>query len=305
MDQQSPSLVSHLHLVDLRLFVRTVEECSLTRGAERSFLSISAASQRIKNLEEAVGTKLLFRTKRGVSPTEAGEVFLNHAVSCLQQIARMQGELQAFSSGVRGHVRLFASTTAVTEALPDVLGEFLTRHESITVDLQERFSSEIVRAVHEGMADVGVLFGTVPTHGLETLSYRTGRLVLAVPSGHALSSESFIHLADTLEYDYVGLNAHSALHKLLQHQVSVLGRSMRVRMQVNGFDALCRLIESNVGIGVLPEVAANRLRKIAKIHIVQLLDEWAEWELRICVRKADELPLFAHELIDFLVRRKM
>jgi DNA-binding transcriptional LysR family regulator len=301
MEQQSAPLVTYFDLVDLRLFVKSVEANSLTRGAENSFLSVSAASQRIKNLEEAIGTRLLFRTKRGVSPTDAGQVFLGHARSMLEQMGRMQGDMQAFSRAIRGHVRLFANTTAVTEILPGVLGKFLATHDAITIDMQERLSTEIVRAVHEGVAEVGVLAATVPAHGLQTLPYKKDRLVLAVPLEHPLAEVSFIHMADTLDYDFIGLGPHSAIHSFLQHEVTALGRGMRLRIQVGSFDAMCRMIESNVGIGVLPDLAAQRHARTSRIKVVQLLDPWAERELRICVRRIDELPVFARELIDFLM----
>ena len=293
---------THFDLVDLKLFVRVAEVNSLTRGAERSFLSLPAASLRIKNLEEAIGAKLLYRAKRGVSLTEAGEVFLNRARKVLEEIERLQGDMQPYSSGVRGHVRLFANTTAISELLPAVLGKFLATHHAITIDLQERLSPEIVRAVHEGVADVGVVVASVRADGLETLPYKKDHLVLAVPLEHPLAEVPYIQFADTLDYDFVGLAPHSALRSFLQHEVSALGRGMRLRIQVGSFDAMCRMIEESVGIGVLPELAARRHARTTRIKIVQLLDEWAERELRICVRRLSELPVFARELIDFIVR---
>lgn len=297
----SPSPPTHFDLVDLRLFVKVAEANSLTRGAERSSLSLAAVSLRIKHLEEALGTKLLYRETRGVSTTEAGRVFLDHARQVLEQIERLQSGMQPFSSGVRGHVRLFANTTAISELLPSVLAKFFDIHSAISVDLQERLSIEIVRAVHEGIADIGVISAYVWAEGLETLPYRKDRLVLAVPFGHPLAQVEHMQFTDALEYEFIGLDAHSATHSFLQHEVSQSGRRMQQRIQVGNFDAMCRMVEANVGIGVLPEMAARRHAKLTKIKIVQLLDDWAARELRICVRRLDDLPIFARELIDFIV----
>ncbi|MFA7437652.1 LysR family transcriptional regulator [Castellaniella sp.] len=302
MQEQPASFVAYFDLVDLRLFVRISEELSLTQGAEKAFMSVSAASQRIKNLEETFGTKLLVRSNRGMSLTEAGDVFLNHARNMLSQITRLQGDLQEYSLGMRGHIRLFANTSATSEWLPRVLGKFISEHETISVHLQERLSPEVARAVHEGVADVGILAGTIPIHGLESVPYRKDGLVVAVPMHHPLAAERFIRFADTLEYDFVGLGAHSAIHTLLYNETTRLGRSMRVRIQVASFDTMCRLIEENVGIGILPESAASRMMHLNRIHIINLLDEWAERELRICARKFDELPVYTHEFIDFILK---
>lgn len=292
----------HFDLVDLRLYVRVAEASSLTRGAERSFLSLAAASLRIKNLEEALGSQLLYRTKRGVSPTPAGEVFLDHARKVLNELEQLQSEMRPFSRGVRGHVRLFANATAISELLPQVLAKFFDIHSVISVDLQERLSPEIVRAVHEGIADIGVISGLVRADGLETIPYRKDPLVLAVPADHPLAQQGYIQFSEALEYDFIGLDARSATHSFMQQEVSQAGRAMRQRIQVGSFDAMCRMIEANVGIGVLPELAARRHARSHRIRTLQLTDEWTVRELRICMRKRAELPVFARELVDFILQ---
>lgn len=289
-------------LVDLRLFVEVAESNSLTRGAERAFLSVAAASLRIKSLEEGLGAQLLYRQNRGVSPTRAGEVLLEHARRVLTEVEQLQRGLQPFSQGIRGHVRLFANATAICEFLPAVLGRFFETHPAITVDLQERLSAEIVRSVLEGVADIGVISARVAADGLETLPYKKDRMVLAVPEGHPLSEVKSIHFADTLDHEYIGLDSHSASYSYLQQEVLQLGRSMHLRIQVGSYDAMCRMVEAGVGIGVLPEMAACRHARSTRIRIVQLLDEWATRELRICVRSQSELPVFARELIEFILQ---
>lgn len=296
------SPIPRFDFVDLTLFVNIAAEGSLTRGSERTYLSLPAASMRIKNLEETLGAKLFHRVKGGIALTEPGQVFLCHAHQVLQQIERLRGEIQPYSQGIRGQVSLFANTTAVAEFLPTIVGDFLASHYAISVDLQERLSPEIVRAVHEGVADVGLVAGYMRTDGLETTPYKSYRLVLAVPVEHSLSTASDVRMSDIMDYDFVGLERHSAINTFIEREVSPLGRSMRVRIQVGSFDAMCRMIEARVGIGILPEQAALRHAKSMRIKIVQLLDEWSFQELRVCVRRFDELPLFARELIDCLLR---
>lgn len=296
------SNIPRFDLADLRLFVAVAEGNSLTRGAERAFLSVAAASLRVKGLEEGLGAQLLYRNKRGVSPTRAGEVFLEHARRVLDEVEQLQSSIQPFSHGERGHVRLFANATAICEFLPAVLARFFETRSAITVDLQERLSPEIVRAVLEGIADIGVISARVAADGLETLPYKKDRMVLAVPEGHPLEEVQFIHFADTLDHEFISLASHSATYSYLQQEVLQLGRSMHQRIQVGSYDAMCRMVEAGVGIGVLPEMAARRHAKSTRITIVQLLDDWATRELRICVRKQSELPVFARELIEFILQ---
>src|SRR6516164_163068 len=175
-------------LTDLRLFVHVVEAGSITRGAERMHLAIAAASTRIRNMEEVLGTPLLHRERQGIQPTEAGRTLLHHARVLLQQAERMRGDLAEYADGLRGQVRLMSNTNALTEFLPEPLSAFLAAHPQVNIDLEERLSDEIVAAVAEGTADVGIVAGTVAVTGLEVLPFRVDRFVLVVARNHPLAS---------------------------------------------------------------------------------------------------------------------
>lgn len=292
-------------LVDLNLFTHIAEASSVTRGAERCHLSLPAASTRIKNLEEQIGVKLLSRSSQGVKVTPAGETLLAHARRVLRQIEQLSGDLQEFASGIKGHIRVFANTTAMSEFLPGVLRTYLVNHPNVTVDIRERLSPDVVRAVQEGMVDIGIAAGVMPNEGLEVMPYRVDRLVLATALSHPLAREKRVRFADTLEYDFVGLPEESAIHNFLKRAASDLQRTLHWRIQVSNFETAGRMIEANVGMGVLPESTARRHAQTMALSIVQLQDEWAERNLQICVADLDALPVFARKLVDLLVEDGM
>jgi DNA-binding transcriptional LysR family regulator len=97
----------HFDLVDLRLLVRIAEANGLMRDAEASHMSLPAASTRLKNLEESIGAKLLHRTSQGVTLKPPGQAFVQHARLVLGQIENLRGDLQSFTKGVKGHLRVF------------------------------------------------------------------------------------------------------------------------------------------------------------------------------------------------------
>lgn len=292
----------HFDLVDLRLMVHIAEANSLTRGAEASHISLPAASTRIKNLEESIGTKLLYRTSQGVTLTPPGQAFVHHARSVLGQIEQLRGDLQEYAKGVKGHLRVFANTTALGEYLPPVLRRFLTQHPDVNIDLRERLSNDIIRAVSEGQTDIGIVAGLVRTESLETIPYRSDRLVLVLPRSHALAGAASIDFADTLDFDHVGLHDASAIHVFLRQVCEPLHRPLKLRIQVGNFEAACRMIEAKVGVAILPESAARRHAQTMAIALVGLNDPWAIRALQICVRSFDALPVFARALIDLLVQ---
>lgn len=291
----------HFDLIDLRLMVNIADANSMTRGAELSFISLPAASTRVKNLEEGMGVRLLYRTSQGVTLSPPGQAFVTHARTVLGQLEHLRGDMQEYGRGIKGHVRVFANTTSLGEFLPPVLRQFLRRHPDVNIDLRERTSPDIVRAVTEGQTDIGIVAGLVRTESLQTLPYRRDRLVLVVPHGHALEGETQIAFADTLSLDHVGLHESTALHAFLQQASGQLHRPIPQRIQVGNFETACRMIEAGVGVGVLPESAACRHAQTMAIAIVPLADAWSVREMQICMRSLEALPAFAQELVASLV----
>jgi DNA-binding transcriptional LysR family regulator len=287
-------------LVDLRLFLHVVEAGSVTHGAERMHLAIAAASTRIRNMEAALGIPLLHRERLGVKPTEAGRTLVQHARLMLQQAERMRGDLDQYAEGVRGQVRLLSNTNALTEFLPEPLSAFLAAYPQISIDLEERLSNEIVRAVADGTADIGIVAGTVEMAGLETLPFRTDRFVLVVAAAHELATLERIAFAETLDRDFVGLDRTSALQRFLSEKAAAIGRRLKLRVQLRSFDAVCRLVECDVGIGIVPATTAERHAKTMAIRRIELTDGWALRELTICVRRQADLPVYARQLVQHL-----
>lgn len=291
----------HFDLVDLRLMVRIAEANSLTRGAEASHLSLPAASTRVKNLEDSIGTKLLFRHSQGVTLTPPGQALVHHARLVLGQLEHLRGDLQSYAKGIKGHLRVFANTTALGEFLPPVLRRYLQSHPDVNIDLRERLSHDIVRAVSEGQTDIGIVAGAVRTENLETLPYRSDRLCLVVPRGHALAGCGPVPFAHTLDHDHVGLHEGSAIHAFLRQVCDGLHRQLPLRIQVGNFEAACRMVESQVGVAILPASAAQRHAHTLAIDTVALADDWAERRMLVCMRSLQALPGFARDLVDLLV----
>ena len=143
-------------------------------------LALAAASTRIRNMEEALGAALLVRGRQGVTPTQAGRTLLQHARAILRQAERLREDLGAYAGGLAGQIRVLSNTNALTEFLPEALSSFLAAHPNVSVDLEERLSDEIVGLIAEGVADLGIVAGTVDASALATYPFRKDRFVLVV-----------------------------------------------------------------------------------------------------------------------------
>jgi DNA-binding transcriptional LysR family regulator len=288
-------------LTDLRLFCEVVDAGSITRGAERAALALAAASTRIRGMEESLGSALLVRSRHGVAPTPAGRMLLKHARAMLAQQARLKEDLSGFAGGVSGEVRLLANTNALTEFLPEALSAFLAGHPQVSVDLEERLSDEIVGLIAEGVGDVGIVAGTVDMGGLQSFPFRSDRFVVVTAMGHPLAGRGEVAFADVLEYDVVGLERSSSLQRFLTDKAVRAGRPLKARVQLRSFDAVCRLVESGVGVGVVPRTTARRAAQTMALAVIDLADDWALRELNIVVRALDELRPYARELVESLL----
>lgn len=293
----------HFDLQDLRLFVRVAESGSLTRAASLQHASLAAVSARIKSLEEQAGMQLLIRQARGVQLTPSGEAFLHHARLMLSQLESLRSDLQEYAGGLRGHLRVHANTTAVSEILPGVLPGYLAKHAGVNVDLQEKPNTEIAKAVLDGRCDVGIVAGPVDAFGLQSIHFDTDRLVLAAPRKHPLARRKAVSFAEVTNEDMVGMHQGSTLQNFLEAEARQLGKSLKLRIQLSSFDAMCRMIGAGVCVGVVPESTALRHQESQRIALVRLVDAWSLRERFILVRSRASLPAYVQDLIGILEAR--
>ncbi len=290
----------HFDLTDLRLFVHVAKESSLTKAALRVHLSVPAASIRIKKLEESVGIKLVSRGSHGLSLTPAGQAFLHRAHLIFQELDHLKEDMQDYVGGVKGHISILANTTAISEFLPKAMHAFKTSHPNVKIDLREKLSHDIVRAVHERLTDVGIVAGHVFTEGLEVIPYRNDRLVLAVSKSHPLAKRAVISFKEALKYEFIGLHENSWLNSFLMQAASNIQTPLRMHIQVSNFEAICRMIEAGIGVSILPKSSALRLSHHTRIKLIRLSDDWVERNLVICVRVLRDLPSFAQDFVALL-----
>ncbi|MBZ6075819.1 LysR family transcriptional regulator [Microvirga puerhi] len=287
-------------LTDLSLFRHVVEAGSITHGAERAHLALAAASTRIRNMEKSLGAPLLLRNRQGVVPTPAGRTLLQHARTLLSQAERLREDLGAYMGGLTGQIRILSNTNALTEFLPEALSAFLAEHPQVSIDLEERLSDEIVGMIAEGVGDIGIVAGTVDTGRLQTFPFRSDRFVLVVARDHPLASSNHLTFAEVLGFDFVGLDRASALQRFLADKASRIGRPLRLRVQLRSFDAVCRMVEAGVGLGIVPETTARRAARTMAIIAVALDDVWATRDLTLCIRAMDGLAPSARQLVEHL-----
>ncbi len=294
-----------LDLTSLRLFVAVCEARNIARAAEQQAIVGSAISKRLAALEHAVGTPLLVRRRRGVEPTPAGETLLEHAHAMLARMAQIERDMAGYAAGVRGHVRVLATQSAIAESLADDVASFLQvpEHRDIRVDIEEAVSTQVLRAVREGSASLGICWDAADLSGLDTWPWRGDQLAAVMPPGHPLAQARRLRFADTLRYEQVSLPPNSAVQVMLQRAAAQAGQPMTSRVVAATFDAALRVVRARLAIAILPAELAMPYAAAFDLRVVPLADDWARRRFAICCRDQKLLTPAARLLLAHLAGR--
>lgn len=291
-------------LTTLNLVLAIAETRSITRGAEREHLALAAGSKRLSDLESRLGVVLFERRARGVDLTEAGRALVRHIRSLNASLHALESEVVEFSRGIKGHLRIAANASAIAECLPADLAAFSQAHPGIRISLEDLTSAEVQAAVAEGRADVGIFVPPQHESRLSSRPYRAGEnvgeLAVLVPLGHLLARRDRVAFDALLDFDIVGLHLGAAVHEQMRERAQALGRTLNVRVQVRGFDAIAQLVEAGLGVAVLPAVVAQRFARIFAVQPLALDEDWAKRTYLLAVRTQEVLPAVVQRFVEAL-----
>jgi DNA-binding transcriptional LysR family regulator len=274
--------LERINLLSLRLFLAVVELGSIAEVGRQHFIAPTAITKRMQELEEEFGVQLLSRSSRGVSPTSAGEALARHIRNMSGLSERMRTEMTEYAEGARGHVRLIANSSALIEHLALEVAEFMALHPGIRIDLLEALSDQVVRAVRDGNADLGIF--APPVHmplELEMYPYRQDQLVALVPADHPLARRTTVAFAELLRHPMIGVHGASSLSALL---AQAAGGEIAHSFRVSSNDVARWMVSKGLGITVLTEAMVVPYEECLKIRSVRISDTWATRTQMLCVR---------------------
>jgi DNA-binding transcriptional LysR family regulator len=291
--------LARFDFVSIRLAVACARSGSLTVAARDCNLVLPAASRRLRDLERALGGPLFERHSRGLTPTALGRAFMTRGMAVLQELDHLVADLADARRGVVRHVRVCAGTAAITQFLPPLLAAYAELRPDVQVELEEQVSQQVVTTVQEGRADLGVFVAGPDLRGLDARDFRSDELVLILPAGHRLAVKAPLSFVDTLDEQWISLNAGAAMLQAQQQAAMAAGRSFKLRMQVRSFDAVGHMVAAGLGIAALPKDAALPIVRAMKLQWRPLADAWARRQLQVAIRPDADVTVVA--LRDFLL----
>lgn len=293
-----------LEVFDLELILHIAKTGSLTQAAQCAAISLQAASERLKKIEQQFDVKLFSRHSTGTQLTLAGQSFLEHAQDIVQRSHALQQHMLQFSSQYKQQLCLWCNSSAQSEYLPKMLPEYLLQNPHVQIELHEAESSDIVMALTQGTAQLGLVSSFFNTEHLQTLEFAEDPLVLICPQQHALAQQTEINLADALDFAFIGLKQYHSLQQSIERQAQQLGYQIEYRLRLPSFSAIAQVVADGVGVAILPQRAAQQLQSLCSFHYIQLQGAWANRKLLLACRSFDELPVAYQHLSEFLLAKR-
>lgn len=279
-----------MNLRRLKYFVKIVDVGSLTQAADLLHIAQPALSQQLATLEGEVHQQLLLRTKRGVTPTEAGKVLYRHAQLILRQCDHALVDMQAASRGLSGSVSigLAPGTMAATLALP-LLRSLRARHPGIVPYLNENYGTTLSELVMSGRMDLAVLYGgRVSVHGLQFLPLLREPLFLVGPQSRPAPPET-VAVQALANFDLYLPRAYNYVRRLIDEAFASAGVTPRVVAEIESASTLAAVIRDGLGATIVPSSMARELVVECDAWQARIVEPVIQAPLALC--QSDHLPL--------------
>ncbi|TBV09958.1 nitrogen assimilation transcriptional regulator NAC [Phytopseudomonas dryadis] len=278
-----------MNLRRLKYFVKIVDIGSLTQAADVLHIAQPALSQQLSTLESELQQQLLIRTKRGVTPTEAGKVLYGHAQVILRQCEQAQSDVNASGLALSGPVSvgLAPGTAASTLSLP-LLKRVREKHPGILLYLNENFGTTLSELIMNGRMDMAVLYGGREVHGLSFIQLMREPLYL-VSAEPALQGRERIALSEVAAYGLLLPRTYNVMRRLVDEAFLRIEMSAQVVAEIESSTTLAAAVVDHFGSTILPESAARVLADAHGLHLSRIVEPDIEAPLALCL--SGHLPL--------------
>ena len=155
----------------------------------------------------------------------------------------------------------------------------------------------------EGTADIGIFWGNAATGDLRVIPCYSDRLVVVTSKSHPLAQFDRVRFAQVLEHELIEQEVAGAMQEMLIRQAALQGKVLKSHIRVAGYDAVCRLVQVQLGLGIVPESYAARLSPKLGVVAVPLDEEWVHRYYKICARSTDSVSAATRLLLEYLIKR--
>lgn len=246
-----------MDLKQLEYFVRVAELGSFTRASAVLEIAQPALSRQVRLLEVELRQNLLTRNGRGVTPTEAGKLLLEHGRGILHQVARTYEELGRVRGALAGRVCLGLPPSMSKALTVPITREFRKRLPNAALSVSEGLSIAMQEGLQTGRLDVALLYNPLPSAELETAPLLTESLFLIgrrepAPDGREEDDDAPRTLREVALLPLVIPSRPNAMRMLVEKQMAEIGCRPNIALEIDGVAAILDLVLDGAGFAVLP-----------------------------------------------------
>jgi DNA-binding transcriptional LysR family regulator len=286
---------------DLRAFVTVASERSFSKAARKLRRTQPAVSQAIRRLEEAAGERLIDRSSRDGTLTDAGELLLDYA----SRLLRLADEAAAAVADLRdirtGRVLIGANEAGVHAVLP-LIAEFQRDYPNVLVEVRRVHARQLAQEVLLRTVDFGVLTFSPPERELQSVLVGTDELVLLVSPSHPLAGRSQITMEEMGRQSVIAHNDPSPTRERVLRLYEQRQAPLNIRVSLPSLDGIKRAVEMGLGVALLPRRCAQR--EIARGQLLEIAvpELRSPRQIRIVYRRDGELSHAAEAFLGVIRR---
>ena len=257
----------------LKAFCLIVEMKSFSKAAEAKFMTQSAMSHLMKNLEDEFGMKLLIRKGKTVVPTPAGRILYDHAQQILKQYKNLENDLYVAVNKVKGPLSIGASATAAKYLLPQVFYDFSKKHREVQINVSVSGTEKIINELLKGKIDIGIVEGNIKDTHIILEEIAEDEIVLIASEDNPLANKKEVTEKDIFSHPFIMPEAGSGTREFIDDFLSITETGMEkinILMTLGDPELLVQMVQSGLGISFVSKWSVFKAIKEGTIKILKV-----------------------------------
>ena len=259
----------------LKAFMLIVEMKSFSKAARVKFMTQSAMSHLVRNLEDELGVRLLNRKGKTVIPTPAGKVFYEHAKTIISQYTDMENDIYALTQKVKGSLLIGASTTAAIYLLPQVFYDFSKKYPAVRIELSVSNTETVISSLSENKIEIGIVEGKITNTHVFLEEIAEDEIVIIASDDNPLTKKQGVSARDLLSQPLIMPEAGSGIREFIEDFLAATKTdtaNINVSMILGNPELIVRMVQSGSGISFASKWSVFREIKDGSIKVLTVSD---------------------------------
>ena len=259
-------------LSSLRTFLAVAKFGGISKALGEVHLTQPAVSRQIQGLEQYLDAQLFLRRGRYLILTEAGQILEHYATRTFQLLTEAREEIDSLQGLIRGHLRIGAATTVGIYMIPDILGEFKSKHPGIEISLSISNKEEVLRKIKDGVVDLGFAGPPIPYRELAMEPYLEDDMVLVVSPQHRFAAMNTVSTAELTEEMFILRERGSGTREIIEEELRRAGISLSHTMELGSTEGIKKAVAANLGVSIVSSRAVTLEVMIGSLSAVWVSD---------------------------------